>query len=173
MIDPGSPGPFAPRGARRIQQRRSPMTTTANDPHAAPLDGLTLLISGGSRGVGLAIAVRAAQDGANVALLAKTAEPHPRLEGTVYIAAQEIERVGGEALPIVGDVRNEDDITRAVETTAERFGGIDIVVNNASAIDLSPYTELLSPYTELLSPYAELATKRFDPMRQIEVRGPS
>jgi len=124
---------------------------------AAPLRGRTILMSGGSRGIGLAIAKRAARDGANVALLAKTAEPHPRLEGTIYTAAQEIESAGGAALPIVGDVRDEESVQGAVNATVERFGGLDIVVNNASAIDLSPSTEL--------------AVKRFDLMQQIEVRG--
>ena len=124
---------------------------------SAPLRGRTLLMSGGSRGIGLAIATRAARDGANVALLAKTDAPHPRLEGTIHTAAAEIEAAGGRALPIVGDVRDEESIVRAVELTAETFGGIDIVVNNASAIDLSPSTEL--------------AAKKFDLMQQIEVRG--
>jgi citronellol/citronellal dehydrogenase len=114
-------------------------------------------MSGGSRGIGLAIAVRAAQDGANVALLAKTAEPHPRLEGTIYTAGEEIEQAGGTALPIVGDVRDEEAVNRAVAETAERFGGIDIVVNNASAIDLSPSVDL--------------SAKKFDLMQQIEIRG--
>jgi citronellol/citronellal dehydrogenase len=114
-------------------------------------------MSGGSRGIGLAIALRAARDGANVALLAKTAEPHPRLEGTIHTAAAAIEQAGGQALAIVGDVRNEEDVKRAVQRTVERFGAIDIVVNNASAIDLSPSTAL--------------AAKKFDLMQQIEVRG--
>jgi citronellol/citronellal dehydrogenase len=122
-----------------------------------PLAGRTMLMSGGSRGIGLAIAVRAARDGANVALLAKTAEPHPRLEGTIHTAAAEIEAAGGRALAIVGDVRDEGSINGAIDATVERFGGIDIVVNNASAIDLSPSTEL--------------AAKKFDLMQQIEVRG--
>ena len=122
-----------------------------------PLKGRTILMSGGSRGIGLAIAVRAAQDGANVALLAKTAEPHPRLEGTIHTAAAEIEAAGGKALAIVGDVRDDESIKAAVAQTAEHFGGIDIVVNNASAIDLSPSTDL--------------ATKKFDLMQSIEVRG--
>jgi citronellol/citronellal dehydrogenase len=121
------------------------------------LKGRTILMSGGSRGIGLAIAVRAARDGANVALLAKTAEPHPRLEGTIHPAAAEIAAAGGQALPVVGDVRDEDSIQQAVQATVERFGGIDIVVNNASAIDLSPSTEL--------------PAKKFDLMQQIEVRG--
>ena len=100
------------------------------------LAGRTILMSGGSRGIGLAIALRAAADGANIALLAKTAQPHPKLEGTVYTAAEQLEAAGGKALPIIGDVRNDDDVAGAVAATVERFGGIDIVVNNASAIDL-------------------------------------
>jgi len=124
---------------------------------SAPLRGRTILMSGGSRGIGLAIAVRAARDGANVALLAKTDSPHPRLEGTIHTAAAAIEAAGGHALAIVGDVRDEDSIVAAVAQTAGTFGGIDIVVNNASAIDLSPSTEL--------------AAKKFDLMQQIEVRG--
>ncbi len=127
------------------------------EPSGKPLAGRTILMSGGSRGIGLAIALRAARDGANVALLAKTAAPHPRLEGTIHTAAAEITAAGGNALPIVGDVRKEESIIDAVRTTVEKFGGIDIVVNNASAIDLSPSTEL--------------ATKKFDLMQQIEVRG--
>ena len=94
-------------------------------------------MSGGSRGIGLAIALRAAADGANIALLAKTDSPHPKLEGTVHSAAEQIRAAGGNALPIVGDVRNDDDITEAVLKTQGEFGGIDIVVNNASVIDLS------------------------------------
>jgi citronellol/citronellal dehydrogenase len=116
-----------------------------------------MLISGASRGIGLAIAVRAARDGANIALIAKTDTPHPKLEGTVHTAAAEIEAAGGRALPIVGDVRDEASIIEAVELTVETFGGIDIVVNNASAIDLSPSTDL--------------PAKKFDLMQQIEVRG--
>ncbi|MGO9900524.1 MAG: SDR family oxidoreductase [Solirubrobacteraceae bacterium] len=122
-----------------------------------PLAGKTILMSGGSRGIGLAIALRAARDGANVALLAKTSEPHPRLEGTIHTAAAEISAAGGHALAIVGDVRREESIIEAVQATVDKFGGIDIVVNNASAIDLSPSTEL--------------ASKKFDLMQQIEVRG--
>lgn len=121
------------------------------------LAGRTLLISGGSRGIGLAIAVRAARDGANVALLAKTDTPHPKLEGTVHSAAAEIEAAGGHALPIVGDVRSDADIARAVAAAADAFGGIDIVVNNASVIDLSGTLEL----TE----------KRYDLMQDVNVRG--
>src|ERR1700722_14147237 len=91
--------------------------------NATPLSGRTILMSGGSRGIGLAIALRAAQDGANVALLAKTAEPHPKLEGTIHTAAAEIEAAGGKALAIVGDVRDDESIKAAVATTVEHFGG--------------------------------------------------
>src|SRR3954451_24830038 len=90
----------------------------------------TLFISGASRGIGLAIALRAARDGANVALIAKTAEPHPKLEGTIYTAAEQIEEAGGKALPIVGDIRDEDQVAGAVEQALEKFGGIDVCVNN-------------------------------------------
>ena len=121
------------------------------------LAGRTLLVSGGSRGIGLAIALRAAQDGANVALLAKTAEPHPRLEGTVHTAAEQIETAGGQALAIVGDVRDDESVAAAVAATVERFGGIDVVVNNASAIDLSRT--------------ADLSMKRYDLMQHINTRG--
>ena len=121
------------------------------------LDGKTMFISGASRGIGLAIAVRAARDGANVALVAKTAEPHPRLEGTIYTAAEQIEAAGGSALPIVGDIRDEAAVETAVAQAVERFGGIDIVVNNASAVNLAP--------TE------QLEVKGFDLMHQINVRG--
>jgi citronellol/citronellal dehydrogenase len=121
------------------------------------LAGRTILMSGGSRGIGLAIALRAASDGANVALLAKTGEPHPRLEGTVHSAAAEIEAAGGQALAIVGDVRDDDTVAEAVERTFECFGGIDIVVNNASAIDVSPSTTI--------------AMKRYDLMQDINTRG--
>src|SRR4249919_2173362 len=101
------------------------------------LSGKTLFISGASRGIGLAIALRAARDGANVALIAKTAEPHPKLPGTVYTAAQEIEDAGGQALPIVGDIRDDAQVHDAVARTVKRFGGIDICINNASAINLA------------------------------------
>lgn len=122
-----------------------------------PLAGKTILMSGGSRGIGLAIALRAAADGANVALLAKTDTPHPQLEGTVHSAAERVREAGGQALAIVGDVRNDDDITEAVLKTTGEFGGIDIVVNNASAIDLSGSLDL-SP-------------KRYDLMQDVNVRG--
>jgi citronellol/citronellal dehydrogenase len=124
---------------------------------SASLKDKTMFVSGASRGIGLAIALRAARDGANVALIAKTGEPHPRLEGTVYTAAGEIEAAGGQALPIVGDVRDEEQVAAAVAAAVERFGGIDICVNNASAIDLSG--------TEALP------LKRYDLMQDINVRG--
>jgi len=121
------------------------------------LSGKTIFISGASRGIGLAIALRAARDGANVALVAKTAEPHPKLEGTVYTAAEQIEAAGGTALPIVGDIRDENQVQAAVDAAVERFGGIDICVNNASAINLVG--------TEALE------LKRYDLMQDINVRG--
>ena len=121
------------------------------------LAGRTILMSGGSRGIGLAIAERAAQDGANVAILAKTDQPHPKLEGTIHTAAEAIEKAGGTALPILGDVRMEDSVQDAVARTVERFGGIDVVVNNASAIDLSS--------TE------DLPMKKYDLMQDINCRG--
>ena len=121
------------------------------------LNGRTIFMSGGSRGIGLAIAVRAARDGARVALMAKTAEPHPRLPGTIYTAAEEIEAAGGDALPIVGDIRDAGAVEAGVAQTVERFGGIDIVVNNASAINLAPMRDL--------------EVKRFDLMQQINARG--
>jgi citronellol/citronellal dehydrogenase len=121
------------------------------------LAGKTLFISGASRGIGLAIALRAARDGANVGLIAKTAEPHPKLEGTVYTAAEAIEQAGGEALPIVGDIRDEAQVRAAVEQAVERFGGIDVCVNNASAINLAG--------TEALE------MKRYDLMQDVNTRG--
>ncbi len=121
------------------------------------LAGKTILMSGGSRGIGLAIALRAARDGANIALLAKTDTPHPKLEGTVHSAAEQIRAAGGQALPMVGDVRNDDDITEAVLKTQGEFGGIDIVVNNASVIDLSGSLEL--------------SAKKYDLMQDVNVRG--
>jgi citronellol/citronellal dehydrogenase len=117
----------------------------------------TIFVSGGSRGIGLAIALRAAKDGANVALIAKTAEPDPMLEGTVYTAAEAIEEAGGQALPIVGDIRQEDQVEAAVEQAVDRFGGIDIAINNASAINLAG--------TEALE------MKRYDLMQDINARG--
>ena len=121
------------------------------------LAGKVLIMSGGSRGIGLAIALRAAKDGASVALIAKTAEPHPRLEGTVYTAAEAIEAAGGRALPIVGDVRDDDTVLAAVEEAVATFGGLDICVNNASAIDLSDIEDI--------------SMKRYDLMPDINTRG--
>jgi citronellol/citronellal dehydrogenase len=121
------------------------------------LEGRTILMSGGSRGIGLAIALRAARDGANVALIAKTDQPHPRLPGTVHTAAEQIERAGGRGLAIVGDIRDDSVIERAVERTVEAFGAIDVCVNNASAINLAK-TPDLDP-------------KRYDLMQDINTRG--
>jgi citronellol/citronellal dehydrogenase len=125
--------------------------------NAGSLAGKTIIMSGGSRGIGLAIAVRAARDGANIALIAKTDKPDPRLPGTIHSAAAEIEAVGGTALPIVGDIRDEGAVADAVEQTVERFGGIDIVLNNASAINLANI--------------GELSVKRYDLMLDINARG--
>ena len=122
-----------------------------------PLAGKTILMSGGSRGIGLAIALRAAADGANIALLAKTDTPHPKLEGTIHTAAEQIRAAGGRALPILGDVRDDESVTEAVLKTQGEFGGIDIVVNNASVIDLSGSLDL--------------AAKKYDLMQDVNVRG--
>lgn len=121
------------------------------------LQGKTLFVTGASRGIGLAIALRAARDGANVAIAAKTAETHKHLPGTIYSAAEEIEKAGGKALPLIVDVRDEANVLDAVEQTAAKFGGIDICVNNASAIQLT----------------GTLATdmKRYDLMNQVNARG--
>ena len=121
------------------------------------LSGRTMIMSGGSRGIGLAVALRAARDGANVALIAKTDQPHPRLPGTIHTAAAEIEAAGGRALAIAGDIRDDALVLEAVERTAATFGRIDICVNNASAIDLS------TP--------GHLAMKRYDLMQDINTRG--
>jgi citronellol/citronellal dehydrogenase len=121
------------------------------------LAGKTLFITGASRGIGLAIALRAAKDGANIVVAAKTAEPHPKLPGTIYTAAEEIEKAGGKALPLVCDIRFEEQVVDAVEKTVARFGGIDICVNNASAISLTGTLQ-----TDM---------KRFDLMQQINARG--
>ncbi|GAA6092075.1 hydroxysteroid dehydrogenase-like protein 2, partial [Tachysurus ichikawai] len=101
------------------------------------LSGCTLFITGASRGIGKAIALKAARDGANVVIAAKTAETHPKLPGTIYTAAEEIEAAGGKALPCIVDVRDEKQVSEAVENAVQKFGGIDIVVNNASAINLT------------------------------------
>jgi citronellol/citronellal dehydrogenase len=123
----------------------------------ASLAGKTLFVTGASRGIGLAIALRAARDGANVVIAAKTAEPHPKLPGTIYTAAKDIEDAGGEALPLVVDVRDEASVQDAVAQAVARFGGIDICINNASAISLT----------------GTLATdmKRYDLMNQVNARG--
>ena len=121
------------------------------------LAGKTLFITGASRGIGLAIALRAARDGANIAIAAKTAEPHPKLAGTIYTAANEIEQAGGKALPLVVDVRDETVVRDALDKTALTFGGIDILVNNASAIQLTGI--------------ADTDMRRFDLMHQINARG--
>ncbi len=136
------------------------MTESSRDTIAAntrPLTGKTILMSGGSRGIGLAIALRAAADGANVAIMAKTAVAHASLEGTIHTAAAQIEAAGGKALAIVGDVRNDEDVLGAVAQTVEHFGGIDMVVNNASAIDLSRTDDV--------------SMKKYDLMMDINVRG--
>jgi citronellol/citronellal dehydrogenase len=121
------------------------------------LKGKTLLITGASRGIGLAIGLRAARDGANVAILAKTTEPHPKLEGTIFTAAKDIEDAGGKALPIACDIRDEATVAAAVAKTVETFGGIDILVNNASAISLTGVEA-----TDM---------KRYDLMHGINTRG--
>ena len=121
------------------------------------LGGKTLFVTGASRGIGLAIALRAARDGANVAIAAKTVTPDPRLPGTIFTAAEEIEKAGGKALPIACDIRDEQSVEKAVADTAAKFGGIDILVNNASAISLTG--TLQTPM------------KRFDLMNQINQRG--
>jgi citronellol/citronellal dehydrogenase len=121
------------------------------------LVGKTLFITGASRGIGLAIGLRAARDGANVAIAAKTVEPHPKLPGTIYTAAEAIEQAGGKALPLVVDVRDETTVKEAIDKTAAHFGGVDIVVNNASAISLTPVVA-----TDM---------KRYDLMQQINTRG--
>ena len=121
------------------------------------LKGKTLFITGASRGIGLAIGVRAARDGARIAVAAKTTEPHPKLPGTIYSAAEEIRAAGGDALPIACDIRFADQVDAAVALTVERFGGIDVCVNNASAISLTP--TLATP------------VKTFDLMNQINYRG--
>src|ERR1700709_1821448 len=125
----------------------------------ASLKGKTLFISGGSRGIGLAIALRAARDGANVAIAAKTAEPHPKLKGTIYTAADEVRAAGGKALPVLCDIRDEAQVMAAIDQTVAEFGGIDVCVNNASAISLTN-----SQMTDM---------KRFDLMMGLNTRGPS
>jgi len=124
---------------------------------SSPLTDRVVVMSGGSRGIGLAIAVALARTGAKIALLAKTDQPHPKLPGTIHTAAEAIAAAGGEALPVVGDVRDEAQVDAFVAAAAERWGGIDVVVNNASAINLAPI--------------ADLPPKRYDLMLDINVRG--
>jgi citronellol/citronellal dehydrogenase len=121
------------------------------------LKGKTLFITGASRGIGLAIALRAARDGANIAIAAKTQTPHPKLEGTIHTAAEAIEKAGGRALPLAVDVRDEAAVKSAIDKTAAHFGGLDIVVNNASAVSRTPV--------------ADTDMKRFDLMHQVNTRG--
>ena len=121
------------------------------------LKGKTLFITGASRGIGLAIALHAARDGANIAIAAKTETPHPKLPGTIYSAAQEIEQAGGKALPLVVDVRDEAQVKAAIERTVSTFGALDIVVNNASAVSRTPV--------------ADTDMRRFDLMHQVNTRG--
>jgi len=121
------------------------------------LRGKTMFITGASRGIGKAIALRAARDGANVVIAAKTTEPHPKLAGTIFTAAKEIEDAGGRALPLAVDIRYEEQVIEAVEQAVQRFGGIDILVNNASAISLTPTTAT--------------PMKRYDLMHQVNIRG--
>lgn len=123
----------------------------------ADLNGKTLFISGASRGIGLAIAIRAAQDGANIIVAAKTDKPHPKLPGTIHSAAEDIEAAGGKALPVVCDIRDESQVHAAVEAGVERFGGIDICINNASAISLTGT--------------ADTPMRRYDLMHQVNSRG--
>ena len=121
------------------------------------LKGKTIFITGASRGIGKAIALKAAKDGANIAVVAKTKEPHPKLPGTVYTSAEDIKSVGGNALPCIADIRYEDQVKAAIDATIIEFGGIDILVNNASAINLSPTLEI--------------DMKRFDLITSVNVRG--
>jgi citronellol/citronellal dehydrogenase len=121
------------------------------------LNNKTLFITGASRGIGLAIALRAARDGANIVVAAKTDAPHPKLPGTIHSAAEEIERAGGRALPLVVDVRDEDSVKNAMAKTVETFGGLDVVVNNASAVQVTPVEQ-----TDM---------RRYDLMQQVNARG--
>jgi citronellol/citronellal dehydrogenase len=123
----------------------------------ATLSGKTLFVTGASRGIGKAIALRAARDGARIVIAAKTETPHPKLPGTIHTAAEEIERAGGRALPIAVDIRNEADVERAVARAIDTFGGIDVLVNNASAISLTDTRNT--------------SMKRFDLMHQVNTRG--
>ncbi|MFX0037226.1 MAG: SDR family oxidoreductase [Candidatus Hermodarchaeota archaeon] len=121
------------------------------------LKGKTIFITGASRGIGKAIALKVAKDGANIAVVAKTKEPHPKLPGTVFTSVEDIKSAGGNAVPCITDIRFEDQVQIAVETTIEKFGGIDILINNASAINLSPTSDI--------------SMKRYDLMFSVNVRG--
>jgi len=121
------------------------------------LAGKTVFITGGSRGIGKAIALRCAQDGANIVIAAKTATPHPKLPGTIYTACEEVEKAGGKCMPCVVDIQHEDQVQKAVQEAVNKFGGIDILVNNASAISLTS--------TETTS------MKRYDLMNNVNARG--
>jgi len=133
------------------------LSSTANETSPTTFADRTIVVSGGSRGIGLAIALGAARLGANVVLLAKTADPHPKLPGTVHTAVAEVEAAGGKGVAVVGDVRKEEDVARAVDTAVEHFGGVDVVINNASAIATEPTDQL--------------SVKKFDLMMDINVRG--
>ena len=148
-------------GRLSAARRRSPPRVALPCRHRradlASLQGKTLFITGASRGIGLAIALRAARDGANIVVAAKTDQPHPKLPGTIHTAAAEIEAAGGQALPVVVDVRDEDAVKAAADAAVERFGGVDVLVNNASAISLTGTTA-----TQM---------KRYDLMHQVNTRG--
>ena len=116
-----------------------------------------LFITGASRGIGKAIAIKCAQDGARIAVVAKTKEPHPKLPGTVYSAVEDIEKAGGKAIPCIADIRFEDQVQAAVDATVDEFGGIDILINDASAISITPTLQT--------------SMKRFDLMFSVNVRG--
>src|SRR2546421_2518115 len=135
----------------------APGRLAMSDSNSDGLAGKTLFITGASRGIGLAIALRAARDGANIAIAAKTTEPHAKLAGTIHSAAEEIERAGGKALPLAVDVRDEASVNAAVHACAHKFGGLDICINNASAINLAP--------TE------QIDMRRYDLIQQINTRG--
>lgn len=127
------------------------------DPQPQTLAGKTVVMSGGSRGIGLSIALQAAKNGANLVLLSKTDTPHPSLEGTIHTAVEQINQAGGTGLAVVGDVRKDEDVARMVDSAVQRFGGIDIVINNASAINLAKTDDV--------------DMKRYDLMMDINVRG--
>jgi citronellol/citronellal dehydrogenase len=149
--------PWMPKPVNRERRRLTRMRAHELTRDVPDLRNKTLFITGASRGIGLSIALRAARDGANVAIAAKTEAPHPKLPGTIYTAAEEIERAGGKALPLVVDIRDESQIALGVAKAVEHFGGIDVLVNNASAISL---TDTLST-----------PMKRYDLMHQINTRG--